>query len=231
MRRCRPREIFFELLDLAGKRVVDVGCGETDLAHRMAERGAVAFGIDTKEDAIARVQAAQPAGGATYRVGRAERMPFDDASLDIVIFTNSLHHVAPELMAAAMDEAWRVLAPGGVLMVADPLAAGPRYELTRLIDDEAEVRKAAWAAVDGALQRGFTLERELEFIHERTFDGYEDFRRKVCRNDKRTRAFAANEAEIRRNYHTLGTPRDGGKVFDQPIRVKLMRKRARAAAA
>ena len=231
MRRCRPREIFFELLDLAGKRVVDVGCGETDLAHRMAERGAVAFGIDTKEDAIARAQAARPGSGATYRVGRAEKMPFDDASLDIVVFTNSLHHVAPELMAAAMDEAWRVLAPGGVLMVADPLAAGPRYELTRLIDDEADVRKAAWAAVDGALRRGFALERELEFIHERPFDSYDDFRRKVCRNEKRTRAFAANEAAMRRNYDTLGTPRDGGKVFDQPIRLKLMRKRSRAAAA
>ena len=231
MRRCRPREIFFELLDLAGKRVVDVGCGETDLAHRMAERGATAFGIDTKEDAIARAQAAKPGSGATYRIGRAEKMPFDDGSLDIVIFTNSLHHVAPELMAAAMDEAWRVLAPGGILMVADPLAAGPRYELTRLIDDEAEVRKAAWAAVDGALKRGFTLEREVEFIHERPFDSYEDFRRKVCRNDKRTRAFDANEAAMRRNYDTLGTPNDGGMIFDQPIRVKLLRKQARAAAA
>lgn len=231
MRRCRPRDMFFDLLDLPGKRVVDVGCGDTDLAHRMAERGAIAFGIDTKEDAIARARAARPDSGASYRVGRAEKMPFGDGSLDIVIFTNSLHHVAPELMAAAMDEAWRVLAPGGILMVADPLASGPRYQLTKLIDDEAEVRRAAWAAVDGALARGFTLEREVEFIHERPFESYDDFRRKVCRNDKRTRAFDANEATMRRNYDTLGTPRDGGKVFDQPIRVKLMRKRARAATA
>lgn len=231
MRRCRPREIFFELLDLSGKRVLDVGCGETDLAHRMADRGAKAFGIDTKEDAIARAQSARPDSGATYRVGRAEKMPFDDASLDIVIFTNSLHHVAPALMTAAMNEAWRVLVPGGILMVADPLASGPRYELTKLIDDEAEMRKAAWVAVDGALARGFTLEREVEFIHERPYDSYDDFRRKICHNDKRTRAFDANEATMRRNYDTLGTPNDGGKIFDQPIRVKLMRKRARAAAA
>lgn len=223
MLRRRPREVFFDLLQLEGRRVLDVGCGETDLAHRLAERGAIAFAIDPKAEAIEKARARAPASGATYRVAPAENMPFDDGFFDVVIFTNSLHHVAIDLMDRALAEAARVLKPGGLLLVSDPLPEGPRYELTRLIDDEKPERLAAWAAVDRAAQT-MHLEREIEFIDERPFADFESFRDNVCRNDKRRRAFAAHEDALRRNFDTLGVERDGVRWFDQPTRIRLLRK-------
>jgi SAM-dependent methyltransferase len=191
----------------------------------MAGRGAIAFAIDTKADAIEKARAKTPGSGATYQVAPAEDMPFEDGFFDIVIVTNSLHHVAPPLMDRALAEAKRVLKPGGTLVVSDPLPEGPRYELTRLIDDEKPERIAAWAAVDRAAT-GMTVERELDFIDERAFEDFDSFRRNVCRNDKRIGAFAANEDAMRHNFANLGFERDGVRYFDQPVRVRVLRKAA-----
>ena len=73
-------------------------------------------------------------------VGRAEQLPFADASFDLVTCVNSLHHIARP--ARALDEMARVLGPGGRLvledMVADPDPRRARRweEIERLRDPE-----------------------------------------------------------------------------------------------
>jgi len=59
----------------------------------------------------------------------------------------SFHHLPVAAMRPALTEAARVLAPGGRLVAVEPLPEGTFFELTRLADDETEVRAAAYAAL------------------------------------------------------------------------------------
>jgi SAM-dependent methyltransferase len=226
MVRRHPRDVMTDFLDFDARRAVDAGCGDGRFTRTMAERGAIAIGIDVDAEKIARATAATPVRGETFLVSPAEDMPFDDASQDIVVFFGSLHHIAPEHQATALAEAHRVLIPDGELFISEPLAVGPRYELTRAIDDRAAVRASALHAIRGAVEGGgFDQEGELVFIHERLFDDFDSFRNDVVRDDRRGRSFAAFESELREKFATLGTVRGGKTVFDQPIRVNLLRKR------
>jgi len=223
MERSTPRDILAGLMDFAGKTVIDAGCGEGNIAHFLAGRGAKVVGIDVKGAALEAARA-EAGKGETFLEAPAEDMPFEDESQDVVLFNNSLHHVDPAAMDRALAEGNRVLRPGGVLIVTEPRAAGSRYEVTRAIDDEAGVRTAAWNAVEKIAAHGFTRERELEYIHERPFKSFEAMREQLCRNEKRRANFEAHAADIRAKFDALASPRDGGFVLDQPIRVIVLRK-------
>lgn len=226
MERSTPRDILDGLMDFSGKKVIDAGCGDGKLSHFMASRGARVVGLDVKRSALEAARAEARAGEETFIEAPAEAMPVEDASQDLVLFNNSLHHVAPAAMEKALEEGRRVLRPGGALIVTEPRPAGSRYEVTRAIDDEAGVRKTAWAAVEKTAAHGFACERELEYIHERPFASFEALRTQLCRNDKRRANFEAHAAEIREKFDAMANPRDGGFILDQPIRVIVLRKTA-----
>ncbi len=99
--------------DLAGKRVLDIGCGLGGKTVAYAEAKARVTGVDLSESNIARCAAFARERGvdAIFAAGDAERLPFADGSFDAVIANDSLEHFAnPE---AALRELARVLAPGG----------------------------------------------------------------------------------------------------------------------
>lgn len=112
----------------AGDRVLDVACGTGVLARAAAGRtgapGAV-VGLDVNEGMLA--VAAREAPGIDWRVGRAENLPFDDASFDAVVSQFGLMFF--EDRRAAIREMARVLRPGGRLVVAvwDTLDNTPGY--------------------------------------------------------------------------------------------------------
>ena len=88
-------------------------------------------------------------------MGRAEALPLADGSADAVIFMRSLHHVTPAEHPAALAEARRVLRPRGRLYVAEPLAEGDLYALTRMVENEDDERAAAQATIATAARAGF----------------------------------------------------------------------------
>jgi ubiquinone/menaquinone biosynthesis C-methylase UbiE len=98
-------------------RVLDVGCGTGTLLRELARRvpAASLTGIDAATGMIA--QARARFAGPVYLQGTAERLPFPDASFDLVISTTSFDHWADQ--RAGLAECRRVLAPGGHLMLAD----------------------------------------------------------------------------------------------------------------
>ncbi|MEE8445392.1 MAG: class I SAM-dependent methyltransferase [Alphaproteobacteria bacterium] len=224
MERSTPREILTGLMDFVGKDLVDAGCGDGKIAHFLAGQGAAVAGLDVKRSALDAARAAPSVNNESFIEAPAEAMPFDDQSRDVVLFHNSLHHIDPSVMDQALDEARRVLRPDGALIVAEPRAAGSRYEVGKAVDDEAEVRRAAWAAVEKTAASGYARETELEYIFERPFDSFEALREQICHNETRRANFAANEAEIRAKFDEMATPRDGAFVLDQPIRVLMLRK-------
>lgn len=97
-----------------GTRVLDVGCGSGELLEHLQDQGAVPSGVDpaSRMVELARARAA----GADVRVGDFERLPFDDGAFDAVLAVNAFQFA--EDQDAALAEARRVLAPGGVVGLA-----------------------------------------------------------------------------------------------------------------
>jgi ubiquinone/menaquinone biosynthesis C-methylase UbiE/DNA-binding transcriptional ArsR family regulator len=109
--------------------VGDLGCGTGVLAAALGPHVAKVIGVDGSDEMLDAARA-RVAGlpNVDLRRGPLESLPIDDASLDAVTLVLVLHHVpAP---AAALDEAARVLRPGGRLLVVD-MAPHDREEYRR----------------------------------------------------------------------------------------------------
>lgn len=113
-----------------GKAALEYGCGVGLAAFRLAAAGAQVAGIDISEASIAqaRQEAAQRGMEIDFRAGDAERMPFEDASFDIVCGSGILHHLR---IGAALDEVARVLKPGGRAVFIEPLGHNPLVNVFR----------------------------------------------------------------------------------------------------
>jgi SAM-dependent methyltransferase len=206
----------------SGKLIVDVGCGGGALVRRLAALGADVIGVEVSEQQLA-AAAAEP--GARYLVGRAQALPLDDASVDVVVFMRSLHHVPPYEMADALREAARVLRPGGVVYVVEPLPEGEFFELISMVEDEREVRLAAQRALGDAPRAGFWRVTTVEYDVKVEIAGVEALRARVVSVDpRRAAAFDARAHELAR---ALGS----GRCFLQPMRADLLRLAAQAGAA
>ncbi len=109
---------------LAGaRRVLDVGCGEGQVARRAAALGADVVGVDLTRNQIA--VARERGGGPVYGESTAEQLPFRDGSFDAVVMCLVIEHIDP--MEPAIEEMARVLTLGGrcLLLLNHPLLQTP----------------------------------------------------------------------------------------------------------
>lgn len=99
-------------------RILDVGCGTGVLLERLERSGAGTFlvGIDSVPGMLA-VARYRLRGGALLATGWAESLPFRDETFDTLISCNVFHYVEQPTMA--LQEAARVLVPGGHLILTD----------------------------------------------------------------------------------------------------------------
>ncbi|MHB1317027.1 MAG: class I SAM-dependent methyltransferase [Anaerolineae bacterium] len=119
---------------LPGERALDVGTGTGNYACALAARGLEVTGIDPSEAmlAVARLKP-QP---VTWLQAAAECLPCEDDSFDLVVSVTALEFVADP--RRALQEMFRVLRPGGRLVVGTLNARGPWGKLyTRLGQDPA----------------------------------------------------------------------------------------------
>jgi len=109
---------------LAGRtRVLDVGCGEGQLARRLAALGAQVVGIDSTASQV--VEAHRRAGGVRYARAGADRVPCRDGAFDAVVMCLVIEHI--EHIEPPIAEIARVLEPDGVflLLLNHPLLQTP----------------------------------------------------------------------------------------------------------
>jgi len=96
--------------ELAGfHKVLDVGCGDGQIARALAAQGSDVLGIDPTELHIS--IARERAGGPRYELGSALKLPVDDASQDAVVACLVFEHI--DEVDQALAEVSRVLKPGG----------------------------------------------------------------------------------------------------------------------
>ena len=97
--------------------LLDVGCGTGFLIDLLVkQRPARYVGLDLSTEMLRMARQKQIAG-AEFVNGTADKLPFADGSFDIVTCSQSFHHYPyPE---TAMQEAYRVLKPGGLYILSD----------------------------------------------------------------------------------------------------------------
>lgn len=139
-----------------GERVLDLGSGagfDAFLAARAVGSEGWVIGVDMTPEMIAKAQENARKGdygNVEFRLGEIERLPVDDCSIDVVI-SNCVINLAPD-KGEVFTEAFRVLKPGGRLMVSDLVLL---KELPGFIKSSVQ---ALTGCIAGALRKDHYLE-------------------------------------------------------------------------
>jgi SAM-dependent methyltransferase len=99
----------------AYRSALDVGCGEGRFSRLLRQRGIETIGIDPTVALIEEARRRDPQG--TYRIGKAEKLEFEDGCFDLVVSYLTLIDIVD--FRAAIREMTRVLNPGGSLLIAN----------------------------------------------------------------------------------------------------------------
>ena len=100
--------------------VADLGCGEGYLTVETARWANHVTAVDRSPGVLARAKALaarKKCSNIAWKKGELERLPIDNATMDVALLSQALHHAADP--AAAIGEAARILKPGGRLVILD----------------------------------------------------------------------------------------------------------------
>jgi len=103
--------------------VADLGAGEGTLSQLIAKRAKKVIAVDNSENMVqygSELAARQGFKNLEYRLGDLEEPPIKAASVDLALLSQALHHAAAP--ARAIEAAFRILKPGGRIVILDLLA-------------------------------------------------------------------------------------------------------------
>lgn len=110
-------------LPLERVKVLDVGTGfgiNAAFLARYLPKGSLVWTVDPSKEVLDEVEASlskQGVRGVRFVEAAADRLPFEDGAFDAVVSVMVLHHI--EELGPALSEMWRVLRPGGPLILVD----------------------------------------------------------------------------------------------------------------
>lgn len=223
---CHESEIYHRLLSLDGKHILELGCGSAEITRRIATTGVDRKITALEVDEIAHHKNLQirDLPNVTFELSGAQQIPLEEESVDVVFMFKSLHHVPVDQMETSIHEIRRVLKPGGLAYISEPVFAGEFNEILRLFHDEQQVREAAFSTVKKAVDDGlFELVEEIFFNSPRRFEDFAEF-------ENRTIKATHSSHELDEDLYALVKRRfeqhigDDGAHFLNPIRVDLLQK-------
>jgi ubiquinone/menaquinone biosynthesis C-methylase UbiE len=223
---CPETEIYHRLLSLDGKHILELGCGSAAITRDIATAGPDRRITALEVDKIAHDKNLQVTDlpNVTFGLAGAEDIPLEDESVDVVFMFKSLHHVPLELMDQSMLEIRRVLKPGGLAYISEPVFAGEFNEVLRLFHDEQKVREAAFHTVKKAVDNGlFSLVEETFFNSPMQFESFADFENRIIgatHTEHRLDESLYRLVKQRFEAHVGGD----GAHFLMPVRVDLLQK-------
>ena len=105
--------------------IADLGAGEGTLSLMLAQRAERVIAVDSSEKMVEygkETASRNGVGNLEYRLGDLEELPLKDEEAEIALLHQSLHHALhPQ---RAVEEAWRILKPGGRVVILDLLRHG-----------------------------------------------------------------------------------------------------------
>lgn len=104
--------------DVAGRRVLDAGCGSGPLATALRDQGAIVCGFDLSPAMVDLARKRLGHDSALLVADLAEPLPYEDDTFDVVVSSLALHYL--EDWIAPLTELRRILGPGGRLVVSVP---------------------------------------------------------------------------------------------------------------
>lgn len=146
---------FLPLLALLDREltVADLGCGTGQLTRALAPFVSKVIGIDASNAMLARAR--ELGDNVEYREGRVESLPLEDKEVDVALLFLVLHYIVEP--PKALQEAKRILRPGGKLLIVDMMP-----------HDREEMRETM-----GHVWAGFTREQVGRWAGEAGFDDVE----------------------------------------------------------
>lgn len=207
------------------RKIIELGCGAAELSRQLLARfpGSEVTALEVDERQHAK-NLLRPLQGLQFIQAGAQAIPFRSGAFDLALMLKSLHHVPLPQLDQALSEVRRVLKPGGLLYVSEPVFAGALNEVMRLFHDEELVRAAALRAMQKAAAGG-----DWEQLSETLFEvpvQYRDFA------DFEARMIGVTFADHRLDATTLQRVQErfaphltaDGAHFVRPMRVNLLRK-------
>ena len=210
-------------VSLAGRRILDIGCGKGSFACLLSEYGARVTGVDPNLEALEVARNTVPAG--TFHQAGAEAMPFADQYFDGAIFLNSLHHVPRNSMHRALQEAARVVKAMAPVVIIEPLAEGSLFSVLREVEDETDIRTAAQEAVDESLASG-TFEKLncVDYLRQDHFVNLDEFLTHILSVEpERTTIVEERRTKVETTFWRHAQAAANGRVsLDQPMRARVL---------
>jgi ubiquinone/menaquinone biosynthesis C-methylase UbiE len=127
----RPFLFFYELITTniqEGWKVLEIGSGTGDHTEVILNTKANLTAFDISPSSLEVLRHRHPTVARTV-IGNMEDMPFHESEFDAVVSCGSLSYGNPKL---SLSEIYRVLKPGGVLIILDTLANNPFFTLSRI---------------------------------------------------------------------------------------------------
>jgi len=223
---CPEPEIYNRLLSLDNKHILELGCGGAYITRKIATSGTNRKITALEVDSIAHEKNLQITDlpNVTFAFAGAQEIPLEDELVDVVFMFKSLHHVPVELMETSMHEIRRVLKPGGLAYISEPVYAGEFNEILRLFNDEKTVRAAAFRTLEKAVDDGlFELVEEVFFLTPRSYESFAELENNTINATHSDYVLDDKMyAKVKRLFEQhIG---DDGAHFLNPIRVDLLRR-------
>lgn len=145
--------------EAARGRLIDIACGPGVVTAALAPKAASVVAFDATEPMLAKARARCAEAGVrnvTFKIGDAENLPFADAEFDGAVSRAAVHHFAQP--QRAFEEMFRVLRPGGAVVIADVISS-ENAEESRLhnaierLRDPSHVRMLPASELDSCARR------------------------------------------------------------------------------
>ena len=219
--------VYNRLLPLDGAHIIELGCGPALHTRAIAESGRPATILACEVDTLQHeknLAITDLLPTVRFCHAGAQAIPAEDGSADIVMMFKSLHHVPLDLMDSAMQEIHRVLKPGGLAYISEPVYAGDFNEVLRLFHDEKAVREAAFATVRTAVEKGvLELVGQHFFNTPNNFADFAEFERRIIGVTHTEHHLSPKLLHtVREKFASFMGPQ--GAHFVMPIRVDLLRR-------
>jgi ubiquinone/menaquinone biosynthesis C-methylase UbiE len=219
-------DVIRELLPLDGARLLELGCGAAEKTRQIIEKTGAEEIVAAEVDQVQHRKNLQVEGlsGVTFKSYGAESIAEPDASFDAVVMFKSLHHVPVPLMDQALREIRRVLKPGGLAYISEPVFAGDFNEVLRLFHDESGVRQAAFDAVCRAVEEGvLELASEVFFRNVIRLESFSQFEQGILQATHTDHNLTPDLlSRVRNKFESFRG--EAGYRFEIPNRVDLLRR-------